>query len=54
MAVGVVEIRMADAMCKRVIQMLITICSGKMTPTHPPRNANNIEPYTFVTLFWEI
>ena len=25
---------------------------GNCTPTHPPlRNANNVEPYTFVTLF---
>ena len=24
--------------------------SGNWTTTHPPRNANNVEPYTFVTL----
>ena len=27
---------------------------GNWTPTHPPCNANNVEPYTFVKLFPEM
>ena len=29
----------------------ITLFSGNLTPTPTPRNANNVEPYIFVTLF---
>ena len=33
----------------------VTLFSWKLDPHQPPRNANNIEPYTFVTLFfWKI
>ena len=31
--------------------MLRTLFSWKFDPHPPPRNANNIEPYIFVTLF---
>ena len=33
--------------CKRYV----TLFSWKLDP-HPPRNANNVEPYTFVTFFY--
>ena len=29
----------------------VTLFSGKLDPRPPPRNANNVEPYTSVTLF---
>ena len=29
----------------------VTLFSWKFDPHLPPRNANNVEPYTFVTLF---
>ena len=29
----------------------VTVFSWNLDPHQPPRNANNIEPYTFVTLF---
>ena len=32
------------------IQVLRNAFFGKLVPHPPPRNANNIEPYTFVTL----
>ncbi len=31
--------------------MLRTLFSWKFDPHPPPRNANNVEPYIFVTLF---
>ena len=30
----------------------IVLFSGNFTPTNPPRNANNVEPYIFVTFFF--
>ena len=30
----------------------VTLFSGKLDPHPPPRNANNVEYYTFVTLFF--
>ena len=33
------------------IQVLRNVFFWKLDPHPPPRNANNVEPYTFVTLF---
>ena len=37
--------------CEGPFMCYVTLFSGNLTPTPPPRNANNVEPYTFVTLF---
>ena len=35
------------------IQVLHNAFFWKLDPHPPPRNANSIEPYTFVTLFFQ-
>ena len=34
------------------VTFINTFFSGKFIPTHPPRNANNIEPYIFPMFFY--
>ena len=36
-------------MCMGSFKCYVTLFSWKLDPHPPPRNANNVEPYTFVT-----
>ena len=38
---------------KRPFKCYVTLVSREFDPHPPPRNANNIESYTFITLFSE-
>ena len=37
---------------KGLFKCYVTLCSWKFDPHPPHRNANNVEPYTFITLFY--
>ena len=44
------DCKIVGFVCLGAIQVLLNLFFWKLDPHPPPRNANNIEPYTFVTL----
>ena len=48
---GSVQLKLLNDSCRGPFKCYVTLFFLKLDPHPPPRNANNIEHYTFVTLF---